>query len=162
MVNEPTEEFTVESKPKVEIIKGKTKQNTSICLSMFKWVVTFLIFCTILVSLVVSKLSLISLGQRLNHPNISTNSTLTSSSLDGAVTSYDADVAYTMIILFMMIPHLISFIRAFCKSAFSSIELWPGRTSLVLVSSLILDVVYVLVSIQHSIIVFKGFLNKPY
>lgn len=170
----PPQKLTVQGKSRVELANKKEKDNASIALCFFKWMCTFLLFCLILFCLVVSKVTLISIGHRLgpqernrkkscSSSRRSSSSKTTMSTKDSSVATqsflartkavptqgpspqpspsslsdFEADVVYTMIMLVMMIPHLISFVRAFCRSAFSKIQLWPGRMSLLMVSSIL-------------------------
>ena len=129
-VHEERPTYTVSRPPRIETMekkKGEVGDRTSVCLSLFKWVVTIIMFSATLTSLVASKLSLISIGHHLK------NGTLRSElhGGGGGEGDFDADVAFTMIVLFMLIPHVVSFLRTFSSSAFSREELWPSRKSIV-------------------------------
>ena len=138
----------------------KTNQPPLKCNAFFKWMVTILLFFSVLTSLVVSKLSLLSIALKLKPPSIANSSGMAPDDHKISPTSpepttvrqsgtimgddsqadsmtgvkYEADVAYTMLVLFMLIPHFISFFRSFIRSACSSTQLWPAKKSIIAVS----------------------------
>ena len=121
------ESFSVRSSPKTELLNGKKKASTSLCLSVFKWIMTTLIFFTTLLCLILSKLTIISLSHKLNFSNTTDRNSIIGTKME------ESDVAFTLIVLSMMIPHVISFTRTFYASAFSSNQPWPGGKALLVV-----------------------------
>ena len=106
--------FTVQSEPKINIIESqsKKKEKSWAFVVVVKWVSTLFMFSATLFCLVASKLSLVSVSQRLNDDNATDN-----------------PVAFVMLILIMMIPQFLAFLRSLARSAFSSKEYWPSKTA---------------------------------
>ena len=106
--------FTVQSEPKINIIEGqsKKKEKSWTFVVAVKWVSTFFMFSATLFCLVASKLSLVSISQRLNDGN-----------------NKDNPVAFVMLMLIMMIPQFLGFLRSLASSAFSSKEYWPSKAA---------------------------------
>lgn len=121
----PKEKFTVKKLAKVDVIEDtqKEKKETTVALALVKWISTIIIFAAVLTCLVGSKLTLISISQNLN-----------SSDHEITDTSDLPDIAFVMIILIMVIPNVISFIRMLIISAFSSVDMWPSKKSFFFVS----------------------------
>ena len=104
--------FTVQSEPKINIIEAQSRKGKKswACLVLFKWVFTLFMFSATLFCLLASKLSLVSISQRLNDGN-----------------NRDNPVAFVMLMLIMMIPQFLAFLRSLASSAFSSKEYWPSK-----------------------------------
>ena len=104
--------FTVQSEPKINIIESqsKKKEKSWTFVVVVKWVSTLFMFSATLFCLVASKLSLVSISQRLNDDK-----------------KEDNHVAFVMLILIMMVPQVLAFFRSLASSAFSSKEYWPSK-----------------------------------
>lgn len=133
-MEKPVERFTVRRPGKIEVIeeKQKDKKQTSVGLALVKWISTILMFLLTLSCLVASKITVISIAQTLNS----------SDKGEKRDTSLNPDVAYVMIILIMLIPNFISFLRTFASSAFSITDMWPSKKSFFFVSVLLLIINY--------------------
>lgn len=130
------EKFTVKCKSKSECIvedKRASIEKPSIFLSLFKWIFTICMFFIILLCLILSKLCFISIGQQLGNGTFRSG-LFVNFQVKGNEENYNSDVAFTMVLFLMLIPHGISFMRSFAKSAFSTFEPWPSRKSIVWVS----------------------------
>ena len=124
--------FTVQSAPKIEIIEekaNKKKSRTSIWLSLLKWIFTLVMFSATLGCLVMSKVALISVGIHLK--NGTARRTTAPSNETIPFKDHSADVSFTMMILFMLIPHAISFLRAFIDPTTGK---WPTWKTIAWVS----------------------------
>ena len=110
--------FTVNLPSKAEQLEAqKAKvQESSWLLSVFKILVTGFIAIALLLSLIATKLTIVSIGQQFN----------VSCTEPGCIIERENETPYIMMILIMMIPQFISFITAVGNSAFSS-QPWPSK-----------------------------------
>lgn len=120
--------FTVEQQPKVEILEShKAKvHESSWLLSICKIIVTGFIAVTLLCCVIATKLTLVAIGQQFN-----TTCTL---SPNGCIKERQNETPYIMMVMIMMAPQFISFIRAAANSAFSKGEPWPSRKAIIWVT----------------------------
>ena len=153
---EKKNQFSVNAKPKAEQIEEekRKKVKTTVSLSIIKWIFTVFLFFGTLVCLIGSKLSLVSLSQRLNKAKFSSKQQdhPQQSCKDDNCTS---ETAFVMVILIMMIPHGITFIKVFFNSAFSNEEVWPKCSAVLWV---IFEFKSLFNYINFSIIYFKKFI----
>ena len=129
-------QFTVEREDKDEEARNYIRKK-SICLSMIKCLLSFMMCVGLLCCVVASKISLVAIGRKLNytlgaHSNVSTNFTYCGNSKENA---WECETVFDMLILILVIPSVISFIRAILISAFRSSHPWPTGKALFWVSS---------------------------
>ena len=122
----PSDNFTVRQQPKINKIeeKKKEKQKTSVCLAIIKWASTIFMFIFFIMCLVSSKLSVISLGQRIT-PNV------TGVCDEKHLKNCERETAFVMLIFAMCAPHFISLLRALKNAACSTSEPWPTPSAYV-------------------------------
>ena len=137
--NEPKTGFTVQQPSKLHQIETSKKKNrgSSIFLSFVKCVLTGIILAGFLLSLVASKLSLVSIGQHINL----TNKTYKQLEKECGTKNHAScdkteETAFVMLILTMMIPQGLTFFRSL-KNSFSSEQPYPSRKAAGWVRSLI-------------------------
>jgi len=113
--------FTVTLPSKAEQLESqKAKvQEASWLLSVFKILVTGFIAIALLLSLIATKLTIVSIGQQFN----------VSCTEPSCIRERGNETPYIMMILIMMIPQFISFITAVGNSAFSS-QPWPSKQAI--------------------------------
>ena len=136
MTEKAPEKFTVKRTPKIDKISKKEKEaatgkETSVGLAVIKWFATIFMFCLTLFSLVSSKVTLISIGQNMKPVNVSAED------IKSEGETHRSDIAFTMMVLILIIPNSISFVRALF-SIFSSSEIWPSCKSVIYVSTKII------------------------
>ena len=168
---------------KIKVLEEQKGKQTSILLAFFKWMVAIILFFAVLASLVIGKMSILSIGMKLKRPiyegppttstpfrqirtnwstpqkerreaypeplklredttqsqtnrthidNLAIGGNLTDATNESEV---ESDVAYAMLILFMVIPNCISLLRSFVRAVFSSTQVWPRKRALIAVSS---------------------------
>lgn len=125
----PEERFTVKRTSRIEIIESKEKEKqtgkqTSVGLAIIKWIATIVIFLLTVISLVSSKVTLISIGQFMRPANF-TGKTVKCNGKECT-----SDIAFAMIVWILLIPNMFSFFRTFGSSAFSNSALWPSKKSM--------------------------------
>lgn len=97
---------------------GRYKLRPSLRTVVLKWATTVALGLLILATVVFSKMSVISLSERMNDDN---------------VTDTDVSKLFVMLQLIGVVPHVICFIRALFKAAFRSDIPWPKRRALIAV-----------------------------
>ena len=114
-------DFTV-NKPsrakQLEAQKSKV-QEASWFLSIVKLLVTGIIAIALLLSVVATKLTVVAIGQQFN---------VSCTELE-CILQKENETPYIMMVLIMMVPQFISFIKAVGNSAFST-EPWPSKQAL--------------------------------
>lgn len=116
-------EYTVKQTAKVHLEKPQDPRS-SLWLSVVKWVVGIFLFVSVLTCLVASKISLLSIAH-YHEKDLDQNQ----------------ETVFIMIVLTLMIPEAVSFLKACWTSLFRANHKWP-RGRAVLVVSLAYSVVY--------------------
>eukprot|EP00794_Sanderia_malayensis_P016107 gene16107-17728_t len=121
-------DYTVKKPPKIEKLEKRNTDmhESSWLMSFIKCTVTIFMAVSLLLLLVASKLSFVSISQRITLAN-STKKAVSNShaSCDGS--TYVEETAFIMLVLLMMIPQLFCFVRSVANSAFRSSEPWPSK-----------------------------------
>ena len=123
-----TIDFTVKREPRVQKLEEKKNkvQESSWLLSIFKIIITGFIAVALLVSVVGTKLTLVAIGQQFNVTCYL--------SPKGCIKEKGNEVPYIMMVMIMMIPQFISFVKAAGNSLFASSEPWPSNQAVFWVS----------------------------
>lgn len=125
MADEQDIKLTVNEIPKLHIQKVRDPR-PSVWLSVFKWVFAILLSLSMLACVVTSKISLISIGVFYNNGTSSCSSTST--------VDFSKETTFIMMVLVLMIPQFMSFIRACWASLFSAVHPWPSNKAILCVS----------------------------
>ena len=118
-------DFTVNKESRAEKLEAqKTKvHKSSWFLSIIKIMVTGIIAISLLLSIVATKLTVVAIGQQFN----------VSCSEMECILQKENETPYIMMVIIMMVPQFISFIKAVGNSAFST-EPSPSKQALFWVS----------------------------
>lgn len=120
--------LTVHTKPKLHIEKVRDPR-PSLWLSVFKWIFAGILSVMVLSCVVASKISLISIGIFYN--------TTRNPCADVSKVSYAQETTFIMMVLVLMIPQFVSFVRS-CGGLFSEYHPWPTNSAIIWVSYLLI------------------------
>ncbi|WAR30086.1 hypothetical protein MAR_003654 [Mya arenaria] len=142
---EPRQKLVIQMPSKIEVEYRKKKDyrhRPSKKVVLIKWISTFLLFVLILGFVNFSKISVISISNRMFHAG-----------KDG-----HAPGMFIMLQMMAVIPHIFNFIRGIMRGAFRKDIPWPSKRSMIAAT-----VVCLLESVGIAIFIFKipGINNKP-
>ena len=132
--------FTVNTPSKVEQLESQKAnvQESSWLLSVFKILVAGFIAIALLLSLIATKLTIVSIGQQFDvsctEPDVTCSELGNATNSEAKCTTERGnETAYIVMILVMMIPQFINFVQATYNSAFSK-QPWPSWQAIYWVS----------------------------
>ena len=152
---ETSNQFTVEREGKNDSARNYRRKK-SILLSILKCILAFLMSAGLLASAVVSKLSLVAIGWKLNYTSDkdSTSQTANSTSRVNQTTEktaafhskltlcgnsryslYQCETVFNMLVLILVIPHIYGFLKALFSSGWKKSHPWPTKRAVIWVSS---------------------------
>ncbi len=120
-------EYTVNKQAKIAKLEKRSTdvQESSLTLSCVKCAVAGFMAISLLLLLVASKVSLVSIAQRINLSNKTKN--FPKHSVIACGGKYVEETAFIMLVLIMMVPQFFCFLSAVSNSAFCSSEPWPSK-----------------------------------
>lgn len=124
-MTEEQAKLTVQCKAKLDVEKVRDRR-PSIWLSVFKWLFAILLSFSVLSCVVASKISLISIGIFYN--------TTRNTCANVVPVGYEHETTFIMMVLVLMVPQFVSFVRSFRAGLFSEFHPWPSKSGIIWVS----------------------------
>ena len=128
--------FTVDREEKNKSAH-KYRRKKPILLSILKCIVSLIMSAGLITCVIVSKLSLVTVGQKLNFTlwksnnenNRTSNASIKAStlSINNASNQYQSAIVFNMLVLILIVPHAYGFLRSLFSSGFKQSHPWPTK-----------------------------------
>ena len=106
------------------------KRKKTLLLSALKCILSIMMSITLFVCVVVGKISLVHIGQRLNYTDLHRNS----SSLQAKDSKSPRETSFIMLVMIVVFPSFYTLLRATCTSGMKRSHPWPTQRAIVWVS----------------------------